>query len=409
MTNKLIIKYNNNKFITIDGLIWFYDIIKNKPIKFYLDFIKQNPQYYEFYVYLYQKYTKKINKSKKLKLVKSGGAISIPVVVFGLTGSLLVSSVIAYFIYKLLTRQKCRSEYPTIGETQVVTLKDIMLQIIPKTWIPNAEQMNQDEFVADLRLKLDLIRIPLDLLMIIGDSVLGFVATGIARVAASIGAIVASSGLGGDTIVNLIFIFKDIVRTIYSITDSLIEFAITTSDPMAMRFLYEIFNIDFRDGAFGVECWINFILEKYGTDNQAFRYICAMFDKLLVKMADLIGSAISTMLPNTAGIAAIIISTILRLAESKAYSVSIYKLMEFYEQVPRDQQMLLERPLLTKVYLDNTIKILENIIVDKLGISDGKKVADTLKNNTAFFSVTVNKMFALMFAILHVLERCSSV
>ena len=62
-----------------------------------------------------------------------------------------------------------------------------------------------------------------------------------------------------------------------------------------------------------------------------------------------------------------------------------------------------------KVYLDNTIKILENIIVDKLGISDGKKVADTLKNNTAFFSVTVNKMFALMFAILHVLERCSSV
>lgn len=324
-----------------------------------------------------------------------------------MTGSLLVSSVIAYFIYKLITRQKCRSVYPLVDESRVITLKDILLQIIPKTWIPNAEEMDVDEFVLDFKQKLDIIKIPLDLLMILGDSFLGFAVQGIARVAASVGAIIGTAGLGGDTIVNLIFVFKDIIRTIYAIIDELVEFVAVSADPMGMRFMYEIFNIDFRDGVFGVECWINYILNTYGTDNSAFAHICKMFNKLLTKMADLIGSAISTLLPDTAGIAAIIISTILRLAEGKAYGAAAKKLADFYEEIPRDQQMLLEKPLLMKVYLDDTIGFIEDIVVNKLGLSDGKNVMDTLRNNTAFFSVTVNKMFALIFSILFILEKCA--
>ena len=69
--------------------------------------------------------------------------------------------------------------------------------------------------------------------------------------------------------ISLIFAVESVIETIQSITQQLLTLV---NNRDALRLLFDIFNIDFREGPFGVKCWINFVINAYGNEQQLMFY-----------------------------------------------------------------------------------------------------------------------------------------
>lgn len=439
--NKLINNYKNNKFITNDGLLYFYKYKKNKIKKnkdFYINFIKLNPEYYEFYLFLQSQYTNNINNDKKLykksyKLIKQegGDASAAFAVIFGLSGSLLVSTVLIYFVYKFLTRKVCKKTYTITSKD--VGIVDIIYQLIPPTILIQLGikiSSNSEELINYITEELHIFLPILNPLFEVSDSILGFIADSGVRIATGIAAIITTSGLGGDTVVNLIYVLKNVISVLIKILNILANLTEAATQQESLNLIYDIFGIDFTDGPFGVKCWINYIWIQYRKDASIFKVVCNIIIKPLIgELAKLIGSAISTMLPDTAGIFGVIITAILDLIGTHSFGFAASKLSEYYYRIPYDQQMILQDPKQLANYLLNAIKFIkkntpfinnmaleiskkkvktqptnENIF-DKAR-DDVNKLFDVLEKNANFFAITINKMFALTFALLYLSSHC---
>jgi hypothetical protein len=406
------IQYDYDNNISLDGIVDIISIMPKYSLKkgmHALHIIQKDPNYVDQYNSICKNIKRLIDeqphlKSKITKLDKYyengrgqiGGGLEM---LLGLGGSVFVSAIIGAIVYYVFFKKtkKCRDEYPLYPEDQVPSIKDVLFKVVPNSWIENAEDLDPDTYVGLLREKLERVRKPFELLS--PKSNIGKLALGVARVSAGVGAAVATLGTGGDAILNLVFVMKDSIEVISAVMQQLIEMV---DDTQALRFIYDVFNIDFRDGPFGVSCWIKFILNTYGEDSQVYISVCSFLNIILAKLADFIGSLISSMIPNSVGLVGMIVAEVMKHAKKGAFDMAISKLNYYYNKIPADKQLLLQNPQMMKAYLDKKILKIKAYL---LGL--GGSLFETLVDNTEFFSVTIHNLLALVYTILYSLASCS--
>ena len=394
-----------NKYISSNGLIDYYNIDKdniatNYPK--YMKAIKSNPKYLKVYNDIVSNMTDILNKEKQ-----KGGA-NLPAILIAVPISVLVPSVIGYFVYRWYIGPTCKSEYTLYDVNKIPTLVGIFKLIIP-TDSPLIPTIKEEElttetinkFAIDLKANLEQIRTVLS--VISPETEVGQAIVDVVRVASSVGAIVASYGAGGDTIINLIFIMRDVASVLVNILSVLSDFA---SEKRVLRIIYDLFNINFEYGPYGVKCQVNYIMKKYGKETVVITRVCEIFRKLLDKLASFVGSSISLMLPNTAGVVAVVVKKIVQLASKGFVAVVIWQMEDLYSYIPYDKQILLQEPEKFNIYLQRNIALIENVLKIKHDTEDVKKTSNIIKDNTDFFANAISKLFTLQFVVLHVLSNC---
>ncbi|AYV75632.1 MAG: hypothetical protein Terrestrivirus2_140 [Terrestrivirus sp.] len=409
-------------YITTDGLI---NISRNKKDEIernytnYINFIKNNDDPKRLFMTLCRnarRVEKNIIKNSfdQSNDIQYGGNTGW--IVSGILSSFVVTATIAYLVYLWYSQKVCRPSYPLA--TEAPTMKDVLSKLVPADWISDSKDMNSTEYVSVFTKTLKYLLFGLKFLdrTSLGQKI----GVGIGRIATSAGLVVATFGAGGDEIVNTLFDFKDILDILEILVDGLEEMS---KDPGAMLFMANIFNIDFRDGPFGVDCWLNYFLKQ--SENVAtssvYRTICKLFRSLLDKVINFAADTISTMMPDTLGISSIILSETLHNAEGGAVKIIMDKIDEHYEQIPYDKQQLIEHPKMMKEYIDEKIQVLIDILEIPKSIFtsiipipmpfpndlliSGLKI---VQNNTALFALGINRFFAFIYSMLHMMEKCTN-
>jgi len=399
----------------LDGYIDLYGVLNisdvlgvytQKKFNKYLRVIKSNPEHYKKFLTLNEFIIKTIDKQYKEQRGGSTEAI-LPLVFSGLSSSMIVSSIVAYILFRIFTRPKCKPTYPIYPEDKVPELKDVIMTLIPEYAIPGAEDMDIETYLDAVNQFMDIIRIPLEIIS--PSSLLGNLATGTIEVAAGIGVSVVTvltAGVGAvlNYLLKFITLLKEAIGFLFGLIDVIQGLGDLLVDSENVRFVYDILNIDFRDGPFGVKCWVEYIMNKYGENTSLLSSMCIIFNNIADKIADklikFISKAITISIPD-GGISGVLLSAVLMVLKSGAYGLAIIKLNQAYNKFSYDTQLLFEKPLLMKANLEKVLKSAESYI-RKLG----DNVYEILYNNTAFFAFTINKVFALVYALLYVFSKC---
>lgn len=442
-----LIKYDENYikgYIDIDGIFNIYKIMNKKLIKkfdYHLKFIQDNPEYYNKYNCLVQKIDYVIQNNPKYKkkhskyLVQHGGQfpVFIPFIMSGVSSSLIVGLVVAYVIFRLFTAPKCRPIYPISLTKPVPDYKQIISNLIPapiiQQYFPQIINLNDQELITSTREFLDTFSVILS--VIAPDSIVGQVASQVVELAAGV-AVTALEGVtaGATTVINYLLkafnLIKDAIGLLIKFVEAVINLTDILVDDNSKRLLNDIFMIDFTDGSFGVKCWIEYILDKYGNDNLFLKSACGLFNKILSmvydKLISFISKAISFAVPE-GGITGVLFSGIVSMMKCKTYDFALLRLNKAYDKMSYDKQILFEKPALMKKTLDGYLskgkffidkfddivsKNLSNLINSGKLVNVGNfTVYNFLSSNTEFFSFALNKIFAMVFAVMYILTNCA--
>ena len=178
----------------------------------------------------------------------------------------------------------------------------------------------------------------------------------------------------------------------------------------ATRFIYDIFNINFTSGPFGVKCWIQYILNEYGYNSPVYGYICNFFNRILDKLANFIGNAIGSMIPDSAGIPGLLIPIIINNLREKSVRVVEKKLKKYYKKIPKRYKALIQNPKSFKQFLDKKIrsKKVKGKLMSYLGNDNGYILYKNLYSNTGLFAFSIHKGFSLIFSLLDIIESCGN-
>lgn len=353
------------------------------------------------------------NYDNNINNIQFGGDPTTAILLGSLSGALVVSA-IASILYFWFNRFVCKDEYPLV--TVNVSAIDLMMKLVPNDWIEVLPNMRPSEFFRKFNAKLDYLVKPLQFLN--RDTMGQKIAVNAGRIIASAGLVTATAGAGGDEALNFLFDFKDILDVLAAISESIEKMA---GDTAALRFLFNIFNINFEDGPYGVECWMNYIIKNGSSSALVYYEVCKLFNKLLDKFAIMIGDLIATLLPNTMGIPSIVISTMIQKARDGAVSAIISRLNDNYFDISYDTQLMIQNPKELKVYLDEKLDLFINIFslpqktVGKLipipyltaGPDAVVYALRFMRQYTAFFAVGIHRMFALTYSLLFILEKCT--
>ena len=353
-----------------------------------------------------------MNRTSIYKFSQSGG-ISTLAIIFGITSGLLMTGSIAYAVYRYMTRPICKLEYPLLTKTP--TIKDILMKIIPNSMIENSESLNPTAYTKKLKDLIDKLAEPLQFLN--RDSSGQDVLVNAGRVAASAGLSIATGGAGGDVILSILFDFKnmlDLVDVIIGELNNIID------DEDALSFVYNIFNIDFKGGSFHVQCWVNYMLKAIGGHSKVYETICKLFNRILDKFGNFIADMIATMMPNIGVVVGIAISKMIQNSKKYAISVIISELNSKYNDLDYTKQMLIQNPSLMEKFikykLDSFMKILTapasmiNYFMPsslQLPTEELKAAIEILAKYSQFFAEAAHRLFAFIFSILYVLEKCN--
>lgn len=407
----------NEYCLSLDGIYHFpeiiYDDLTNNYTK-YLNFINSNRAAKKMFIRLCKdfdsflnrndnnllpyinKFNNKIYFYQHGEIIQTGGVNPLSVIC-SIFGSTIITASISYFVYKWFTRPICKPSYPLFSGKDV-TIKDVLLQLIPKSFIPDHESLNSDAFIKKLNDKLYMLSIPFNVLD--AKTLLKQVGVSIFRVATSLVADVATAGADGEILVDIVFDVKSVLDVIKAIVQGLSEIA---DDKEALRLLHDIFSINFNDGPFDVKCWIEYILKSYGKKSRTYQVVCSFFDGLADELATFVGNIVATTIPDSLGLPAIFSNVIMTHIKKHAYDYAIKFVDSKYNKIPYDKQILIRHPELMKQYLQSKLKRVHILFIGKYG----KKAYDAILDNSKFFAVTINKLFALIYATLYALQECS--
>jgi len=407
---------SNNKILTLDGLVFLShtnnSITQNG--KYYIDFMKSNTNLEKYYNHLLKHFNKalsrKLNESKKVNENKepinsqqqvnylglssqNGGGAGL---VFGILGGIGLSAVVAYFIYKWITRPICKLTYPILTPDEIPDKLELLSKIVPESWIEGKNvEIVKEKIINRLQTILSYFSF-LDT----DGSTLKSIGVNLARVTTSVALDVATFGAGGDVIISLLFTIKSILDLMMSIIGGIIGIL---DDEEGTRFIYDVFNIDFTDGPFGVKCWVGYMLNQYGGNTKVYSVVCKFFDKLLNKVAKFIGNAFGTMIPNSAGLPAILIPLLVGFFREGALNMVEKEMNKYFEKIPHDMKIMIKDPELLIKYLQHIISSAKPFLLGK-----GKGLFKTLNNNTEIFAFGLHKFFALSFALLQLFKMCGN-
>lgn len=396
----------------IDGYLNFavmmqiYNLIGGKITnKFNLHYekIKQNPEYLNKYNVLVEYLSKK-------QIVQNGGLSSyvIPTVFAGVSSSVIITSCIAFILFRLLTAPSCRESYPIFPADKVPEIKDIILRLIPKYIIPDADSLDVNGVLSSIKEFNDTIKIPLSLLL--PESGVGEALETASQIVAgiSISALtVATAGIASilNYLLKAFNLLKDIAGLLFKLFDAFGSVVDLLDDPESRRIVYDIFNIDFRDGPFGVKCWVDFIMSKYGSNTLLMQKVCMIFNKIMdiiyKRLVKFLSKALSFAIPD-GGVSGVLFDTILSFMKSKTFSYALSKMEQAYEKMSYDTQLLFEDPILMKATLESILETGKDF-VNKVD----PNIYNIIYDNTAFFAFSINKIFAIVFAMLQIFARCS--
>lgn len=446
-----LIKYDESKikgYIDIDGLLDIYNVMGNKLIKNhekYYNIIKSNEEYQDIFKKLVIIIEKNINNNKIYKkkyekyLLQDGGQfpIVLPFLILGVSSSIVIGSVVAYIIYRILTAPKCRASYPLYPEGQIPKFKDIIIKLIPpnivSAYIPNYEKIDTDDVIKSVKNFLDIFGVMLNL--IAPDSLIGKAISSIVESVAGIAVTALTTTLaipsaGAIKVINYLLkafnVLKEAIGLLIKFVDALVSVNSLMTDNDTKRVIYDIFNMDFRDGPFGIRCNVNYIMNKYGKDTAFMKHICSILVKILNVVYDKLVAFISKILTFSipeGGVAGVLITAIISLLKCKTFDFALLKMTQAYDKFSYDKQLLFERPPLmkkmlddgvnnAKVFLDvindNIIKKIENLIRSNtvLKINEFDLYAFLLSNND-FLAFSINKVLSLVFAMLNIFSLCA--
>jgi hypothetical protein len=418
-------KYN----INLDNIITIYktnekEILNNFSI--HNNFINNNRKIKNKYNKIKDKLNYEIIESKlynknptllyQSNIIQNGGAFDLAVASLSVMGSFMITTTLAYILFKILTIQQCRATYPLIDETKVKSIAGLIVGLLPPNLIPGGKDFDDEVFMEKFIEVFGIIRAPLSIFLAISGSPIGKFATkgvkyatklAIKGAALASGVVVAGTTSAGDLatgisdkVIGFFFVALDALDTLLAFIETILGYL---SEKEVMRLLYDLLNINFKDGAFGVECWLNYIYNTYGK-NTAFPTICSIFDSIVDKLVSIVAGIFDMLIP-TGGIGGLLIEVVMGLAGRGLFKLAVSKLNEIYGNIPYDVQLLIERPELLKKTLDEIINVGKTMF--GLVVKDSA-VFDTLLQYTDFFSLLLNKLFTLAFVSLNVLSICAT-
>lgn len=446
-----LVKYDDNDikgYVDIYGIINIYNAIGDKLVinqKKHLKYIEPDTFYKNLYHNLVKKIDMYINNKKYNTLIKqtegqlvkqTGGQLValLPLILSGVSSCLVVGSVIAYIVYRFMTAPKCRLDYPlSIGKK--IRYKDIILQIMPErfllNYLPNLDILNIDDNQLTSSLNDYLGTFSMILEIIAPDSILGQIITGAVEFVAGIAITAATAATAGAAVViNYLLkafnLLKDAIGFLLKFIDTIINITKILSDEESKRVIHDLFIIDFRDGPFGVKCWVEYVMSKYGKNNEFIKQMCKICNSILStiysKLISFISKAISFAVPD-GGITGLLFSSFMSVLKCKTYDFALLRLNKAYDKMSYDNQLLFEKPALMKKTLDNHLAnakgffdFINNNVIQKIadvgGINTSLKsgisnVYQLFVDNTDLFSYVINKVFAIVFALMQVLSTCA--
>lgn len=406
--------------LSLDGLYHFpeiiYDDLINNYTK-YLHFISSNKGARRIFIdlcqdvdnflsrrnnkldYHYKSLSSQVDKfNRKIYIYQTGGVNALSIIC-SILGGTIITALIAYFVYKWFTRPVCKPSYPLYSADVDLTIKDVLLRLVPKYFLPNADLLDSDTFIQKINDKIMTLAKPFNILDT--STLLKKIGVNIFRVGTSLIADIATEGAGGDILIDIVFDVKSVLDVLQAIIAGLLPIA---DDQQAIRFLHDIFSIDFKDGPFGVKCWVEFILKSYGKDSQVYRVVCSFFNDLLDSLSNFIGNIIATTIPDSLGLPAIFANTIITYAKKHAYGYAISFINSKYNKIPYDKQILIRNPQLMRGYFESKLRLIHILFIRKYG----RDTYDAILKNSEFFGVAINKIFAFTYATLYSLQECST-
>jgi hypothetical protein len=292
-------------------------------------------------------------------------------------------------------------------------------------------------------------------------------------------AAVFTMGLGGDRIVNAVFTIKkgiffsiDIIQFIDYVlgtltiqtniqneqpefTENMQKIQNIQLDPDAIRFIADLFNINFNDGPSGVKCWVDQIYKKYNMEGTNI-FLCQALMPLYFPLVEFIANFIGTSIPN---VGIIVIEKMKKMMKTNfgkklGMKLVIRHLKKSYRKIPKKFRKMIEDPDKFKDYIDTELNYYRESLRKAFGIDEemiyenemeggmigppGYKFAkkfiekrtgdimritginkifipqirnvDKLINlilmHSEFFPYVLNKLLAISFAILYVFKKC---
>lgn len=442
-----LIKYNENNikgYIDIDGIFHIYKAMDYKLInkfEYYYKPIVENPEYFNKYKSIVIQIDNMINdnplyKKKNKKYLKQYGGqfpVFIPFIMSGVSSSLIVCFVVAFIFFKIFTAPKCRPIYPLSIGKPAPEYKQIVTNLIPgsiiQKYIPDFNSINESNIIDTTRNFLDTFSVVLNI--IAPDSAIGQVATQIVELAEGVAvsaatALSAGAATAANYLVKAFNLIKDAIGLLIKFVEAIINLGEVLINDDSKRILNDILKIDFTDGPFGVKCWIEYILDKYGHDNLFLKSTCALFNKILSyiydKLISFISKAISFAIPD-GGVAGVLFSGIITMLKCKTYDFALLRLNKTYEKMSYDKQILFEKPELMKKVLDDYLikgkffidKFDDIIVKNAVNLINSSSIINLnnftvynfLSSNTEFFAFALNKVFGMVFTILYILSNCA--
>ncbi len=256
--------------------------------------------------------------------------------------SMMLLAVGSFLIYNYLSeeekpRRKCHPDYPLISKDEIIETSNIMSKLSPMLSKPET----LDE-IKKLSSELDGY-----MQYLLNATELGL----------SAGAIVATEGMGGDIVVKLLFSVFDVIGFL----NFLIETTEKMEDPDLMRIFADILNIDFRDGPFGVKCWVNYIIEDYGRDNPIIQKICNFYDNIEEKFTEYVGKIVGGLIPDVPRLVTAEISKeIVKYEKHKIF----HFLDQKYHKIDKKVRKLVQDPSKLDKVLDKILETMKDYIVN---------------------------------------------
>lgn len=200
------------------------------------------------------------------------------------------------------------------------------------------------------------------------------------KVVTSTTALVASSGAGGDTATDSIFLYIDS----YNLITKLNEFRKLIRSTDYEELILELVNLEFKGIEHIVEK-VDTLMEKNALASNLVEEFCELLiDNVLKPVATTIGSTISLIMPNDGGITGVVVTEIIIAAEKKLLSKAINKIFETYQKFPQEWKDRITNISKLEEYLETTCKNTRKILTD--GFND-KKVVKKMRISLSAASV----------------------
>jgi hypothetical protein len=390
-----------NMTLSLDSIILYHKIHEkhiNDNCEKHIGYIKENPICNQLYCRIYKQLYGPLGICNQSGGTSEALVLGIPVISSSIA-SMSIMSTVACLLYLYFSQGSvCKDSYPLVNKKRVPSAIDVILKFLPSSYKKNLTGGDVIDNLNIIKFNLETILSYFD--FISSKTTAQAVRTGIIRAVTSVGAAVASMGAGGDTVISMIFTIKSAIEVMIQIAIEFIDLAL---DPASMRLLYDLFNVNFRDGPAGVKCWVLYIKDAYGATSKAYGIICDMFDRLMNKLAEFVGNLLSSMIPDSLGLGAYVVPFIMSNYREGALDYMEDKLNGYYDEIPYELQTMIQDPHAFKEY------IVEIFNTATYVIPGFDSISEKVGKYAEMFALIIHKLFALVYSLIHIFMSCGHI